>query len=95
MVCSSSRLRNVVQRDHLKTMVDSAINRSLELGDSALALAVKELHEESLQDLVAEDLLESLLMQTPTQEQTIELQNRSRAARMRHRAATKAAGTKP
>lgn len=80
---------NGVQRGHLKTIVDSAMDRSLELGDSAIALAVKELHEESLQDPAAEDILDTLLVQKQTQGPTIELKARIGAARMK-RAITKA-----
>ncbi len=69
----------------LREIVDSAVERSNELGDPVLGDAVKELYEESLRNPAVADLLDAVLTQKPSPQQTAEFQSRIRAARKKYR----------
>lgn len=73
--------RTGVGQTRLQQIVESAIDRSRELGDPALGIALKQLYEESLRNSVVADLLEAVLSQKPTSQQTAEFQSYIKAAR--------------
>lgn len=73
--------RSSVGQTRLQQIVESAIDRSRELGDPALGIALKQLYEESLRNSVVADLLEAVLSQKPTSQQTAEFQSYIKAAR--------------
>ena len=75
-----------VAQTRLQQIVESAIGRSRELGDPALGIALKQLYEESLRNSVVADLLEAVLSQKPTSQQTAEFQSYIKAARKQIRA---------
>ena len=75
-----------VAQTRLQQIVESAIDRSRELGDPALGIALKQLYEESLRNNVVADLLEAVLSQKPTSQQTAEFQSYIKAARKQIRA---------
>ena len=75
-----------VGQTRLQQIVESAIDRSRELGDPALGIALKQLYEESLRNSVVADLLEAVLSQKPTSQQTAEFQSYIKAARKQIRA---------
>lgn len=77
--------RTAQGRVKLREIVDSAVKRSNELGDPVLGEAVKELYEESLHNTAVADLLDAVLTQKPSTQQTAEFQSRIRAARKKHR----------
>ncbi|CAF9904321.1 MAG: hypothetical protein ALECFALPRED_006279 [Alectoria fallacina] len=79
--------RTGVGQTRLQQIVESAIDRSRELGDPALGIALKQLYEESLRNSVVADLLEAVLSQKPTSQQTAEFQSYIKAARKQIRAA--------
>ena len=78
--------RTGVGQTRLQQIVESAIDRSRELGDPALGIALKQLYEESLRNSVVADLLEAVLSQKPTSQQTAEFQSYIKAARKQIRA---------
>lgn len=78
--------RTGVGQTRLQQIVESAIDRSRELGDPALGIALKQLYEESLRNSVVADLLEAVLSQKPTSHQTAEFQSYIKAARKQIRA---------
>ena len=78
--------RSAVGQTRLQQIVESAIDRSRELGDPALGIALKQLYEESLRNSVVADLLEAVLSQKPTSQQTAEFQSYIKAARKQIRA---------
>ena len=65
----------------LKQVVDSAVKRSYELNNPDLGLAVKRLYEESSQNPSLADLLDAVLSQNPTKQQTAEFQKAIKVAR--------------
>ncbi|KAL6717122.1 hypothetical protein ACLMJK_005037 [Lecanora helva] len=82
---STPSSRTAQGRQKLKDIVDSAVARSNELGDPVLGEAVNDLYEESLRNPAVAGLLDAVLTQKPSPEQTAEFQNRIRAARKKHR----------
>lgn len=78
--------RTGVGQTRLQQIVESAIDRSRELGDPALGIALRQLYEESLRNNVVADLLEAVLSQKPTSQQTAEFQSYIKAARKQIRA---------
>ena len=78
--------RTGVGPTRLQQIVESAIDRSRELGDPALGIALRQLYEESLRNSVVADLLEAVLSQKPTSHQTAEFQSYIKAARKQIRA---------
>ena len=82
----TSASRTGVGQTRLQQIVESAIDRSRELGDPALGIALKQLYEESLRNSVVADLLEAVLSQKPTSQQTAEFQSYIKAARKQIRA---------
>ena len=82
----SANSRTGVGQTRLQQIVESAIDRSRELGDPALGIALKQLYEESLRNSVVADLLEAVLSQKPTSQQTAEFQSYIKAARKQIRA---------
>ena len=94
--------RTAQGRQKLKEIVDSAVKRSNELGDPVLGDAVNDLYEESLRNPAVAELLDAVLTQKPSPQQTAEFQSRIRAARKKHRdnqnghhSASKAISTSP
>ena len=77
--------RTAQGRQKLREIVDSAVKRSSELGDPVLGDAVKELYEESLRNATVAELLDAVLTQKPSPQQTTEFQRRIRAARRKHK----------
>ena len=77
--------RTVQGRLKLREIVDSAIKRSNDLGDPVLGDAVNEIYDESLVDPAVADLLDAVLTQRPTPQQTAEFQSKIRAARKKHK----------
>ena len=77
----TSNAHATAKQVRLESVVDSAIQRSHDLGDPVLGLAVKRLYEESLQDQVLANLLDAVLSQKPTPQQAAEFQGYVKAAR--------------
>ena len=65
----------------LRQVVDSAVDRSYEIGNPILGLAVRQLFEESLNNHMLADLLEAVLSQRPTPRQAADFQGYIRVAR--------------
>lgn len=72
----------------LKQVVDAAVKRSIDLGDPVLGLAIKKLYEESLNDRTLADLLDGVLSQEPTNQQTIDFQAFIKVAKKQIKAET-------
>ena len=87
--------RTIQGRLMLREIVDSAVTRSDELGDPVLGNAVKELYKESLQNPTVADLLDAVLTQKPSPEQTADFQSRIRAARKKYRRSSNDHGSAP
>ena len=81
------RSRTAHAQQKLDQIVDAAVDRANELGDPVLGNAVKELYEESLRNASVATLLDAVLSQSSTPEQSAEFQSRIRAARKRHKEA--------
>lgn len=75
----------------LKSVVEEAKKRAYDAGKPNLAEAVEEVYQQSLKSARLTELLEAILEQTATKEQSIEFQVHVRAAKKKLRAA-KAAG---
>lgn len=73
--------RTSAGRVRLGQVVDSAVERSLELGNPQLGLAVKKLFEESLHNRTLADLLDAVLSQKPTPSQAADFQAYIKIAR--------------
>ena len=73
--------RTSAGRIRLGQVVDSAVERSLELGNPQLGLAVKRLFEESLHNRTLADLLDAVLSQRPTPSQAADFQAYIKIAR--------------
>ena len=73
--------RTSAGRKRLGQVVDSAVERSLELGNPQLGLAVKKLFEESLNNRTLADLLDAVLSQKPTPSQAADFQAYIKIAR--------------
>ena len=65
----------------LRQVVDSAVERSHEIGNPALGLAVKRLFEESLNNRTLAELLDAVLSQKPTKRQAEDFQGYIKIAR--------------
>jgi hypothetical protein len=78
----------------LKEVVDEAIKRANETGKKILADAVKEIHLQSLTDQRLTTLLEAILCQNATPEQTTEFQGYVKAAKKKLRLARNEAARK-
>ena len=68
-------------QERLRQVVESAVQRSKELGNEILGLAVRKLFEESLQNRTLADLLDAVLSQRPTQRQAADFQAYIKIAR--------------
>lgn len=68
-------------QERLRQVVDSAVERSKELGNEILGLAVRKLFEESLTNRTLADLLDAVLSQRPTQRQAADFQAYIKIAR--------------
>ena len=66
--------RTVAGQARLREVVESAVERSNELGNPILGLAVKRLFDQSLHDRMLADLLDAVLSQKPTARQAAEFQ---------------------
>lgn len=71
----------------LKQVVDAAVQRSIDLGNPVIGLAIKKLYEESLNDRTLAELLDGVLSQ-PTSQQTIDFQAFIKVARKQIKAET-------
>lgn len=83
----------------LKQVVDAAVQRSIDLGNPVIGLAIKKLYEESLHDRTLAELLDGVLSQ-PTSQQTVDFQAFIKVARKQIKAETGSArhsslGTRP
>lgn len=98
-------INKVYYPEKLKAVVDEAKARAYEAGKNSLADAVGEIYEQSLSNQRLTQLLEAILCQNATPEQTAEFQGYVKAAKKKLRAArtegarnppvTEANGTKP
>ena len=73
--------RTAAGQERLRQVVDSAVERSYELGTPILGLAVRKLFEESLQNRTLADLLDAVLSQRPTPRQASDFQSYIKVAR--------------
>lgn len=71
----------------LKQVVDAAVQRSIDLGNPVIGLAIKKLYEESLNDRTLAELLDGVLSQ-PTSQQTVDFQAFIKVARKQIKAET-------
>jgi hypothetical protein len=78
--------RTAREQMKLRQIVDTAIKRSNDLGDDVLGIAVKQLYEESLHNRALADLLDAVLTQKPTPQQTLEFQSYIKGARKKIKA---------
>lgn len=79
--CEPPTPRTAASHANLKKIVDKAIERAYEQGDSVLSLALKRCYEESLHDRMMADLLNAMLTRTATTQQTAEFQGYVKAAK--------------
>jgi hypothetical protein len=68
-------------QEKLRKVVDAAVERSRELGNEILGLAVKQLFEESLDNRTLAELLDAVLSQRPTPRQAADFQAYIKIAR--------------
>lgn len=87
---SGPNSRTSAGQRRLKQVVDAAVQRSIETGDSALGLAIKKLYEDSLQDRTLAELLDGVLSH-PTPQQTEGFQAFIKVARKQIKAETSSA----
>ena len=73
--------RTAFGRARLETVVNSAVDRSYEIGNPVLGLAVKKLFDESLGNRTLADLLDAVLSQRPTARQAADFQAYIKVAR--------------
>ena len=73
--------RTTAGQERLRLVVDSAVERSRELGNELLGLAVRRLFEESLQNRTLAELLDAVLSQKPTPRQATDFQAYIKVAR--------------
>ena len=78
--------RTAREQMKLRQIVDTAIKRANDLGDDVLGIAVKQLYEESLHNRALSDLLDAVLTQRPTPQQTLEFQSYIKSARKKIKA---------
>ena len=82
--------RTSAGQKRLKQVVDAAVQRSIDLGNPVIGLAIKKLYEESLQDRTLADLLDGVLSH-PTPQQTVDFQAFIKVARKQIKAETASA----
>lgn len=75
-------------QDRLRQVVESAVERSRELGNELLGLAVRRLFEDSLSNRTLAELLDAVLSQKPTQRQAADFQAYIKIARKQIKAET-------
>ena len=80
-LASTPSSRTAAGQERLKQVVDSAVERSYELGNPILGLAVRKLFEESLHNRTLADLLDAVLSQRPTPRQAADFQAYIKVAR--------------
>ena len=73
--------RTNVGQERLRQVVESAVERSRELGNETLGLAIRKLFEESLHNQTLADLLDAVLSQRPTPRQAADFQAYIKVAR--------------
>lgn len=81
VLLSTPSCRTSAGQARLRNVVKSAVERSNEIGNPILGLAVKKLFEESLQNRMLADLLDAVLSQRPTPRQAADFQGYIRVAR--------------
>lgn len=82
---SSAKPKRVYDREKLKAVVEAAKIRAMEVGKPELAGAVHEIWLESLTSEILADLVEAILTQKATPEQTVEFQKFVKKAKARLR----------
>lgn len=87
---SGPNSRTSAGQRRLKQVVDAAVQRSIDLGNPVIGLAIKKLYEESLQDRTLAELLDGVLSQ-PTPQQTVDFQAFIKVARKQIKAETSSA----
>ena len=80
-VASTPSSKTTAGQERLRQVVESAVERSKELGNEILGLAVRKLFEESLQNRTLADLLDAVLSQRPTPRQAADFQAYIKIAR--------------
>lgn len=73
--------RTIASPAKLKEVVDAAVRNSHETGNPNLGLIIRRLHEESSHNSNLADLLDAVLSQNPTTQQSLEFQDAISAAR--------------
>ncbi|KAL9614619.1 MAG: hypothetical protein Q9167_000907 [Letrouitia subvulpina] len=73
--------RTIASPIKLKQVVDEAVRNSHEMGNPNLGLVIRRLHEESSHNSNLADLLDAVLSQNPTAQQSLEFQDAISAAR--------------
>ena len=68
-------------RQHLKTIVEKAVERSKEIGNELVGLAIQEVYNESLNNKDISEALDAVLLQKATEEQQLAFQAQIRIAR--------------
>lgn len=82
--------RTTAGQARLRQVVESAVERSNELGNPVLGLAVKKLFEESLHNRTLAELLDAVLSQKPTARQAADFQGYIKVARKQIKAEAEA-----
>ena len=88
-------INRIYYPEKLKAVVDEAIRRAIESGKKSLAEAVEEIHTQSLTNQHLTTLLEAILCQNATPEQTAEFQVYVKQAKKKLRLARAEAAGKP
>ena len=73
--------RTQTGRQRLEAVVEAAVHKSREVGNPGIGLAIKQIYVESLHDKKLSELLDAILAQKTTQEQTKEFQSYVKKAR--------------
>ena len=81
-------------QERLRQVVESALERSREIGNEILGLAIRKLFEESLHDKLLADLLDAVLSQRPTPKQTADFQAYIKIARKQLRSEAKSSSAR-
>jgi len=80
--------KTVAGQERLRMVVESAVERSRELGNELLGLAVRRLFEDSLSNKTLADLLDAVLSQKPSERQAADFQAYIKIARKQIKAET-------
>ena len=83
---TAPKSRTAQEQMKLRQIVDAAIKRANDLDDFVLGIAVRQMYEESLHNRRLADLLDAVLTQKPTQQQTRDFQTYIKGARKKIKA---------